>query len=79
LSREQIICAAVDGQLKVQLRYSRYKPYVQIIKADPNAAYVFPIQADQNPAAIESLVHSNRGYQRFIIGDYVVYQPVNAR
>ena len=42
LSREQIICATVDGQLNVQPRYSRYAPYVPIVKADPNSAYVFP-------------------------------------
>src|SRR6266851_9110036 len=50
LSREHIICAVVDGQLKVNLRYSRYAPYVPIVKADPDAAYVFPLEAGQIPA-----------------------------
>src|SRR5437667_10099180 len=50
VSREQIICAAVDGQLNVQPRYSRYAPYVPIVKADPNAAYVFPLEDGQIPS-----------------------------
>jgi hypothetical protein len=76
LSGEQIICATVDGQLKVTLRYSRYKPYIQVVESDPNSVYVFPIQAGQIPAVIEHLVHSHKSYQRFVFGEYVVYQPV---
>jgi len=49
VSREQIICGVVDGQLKVQPHYSRYAPYVPIVKADPNAAYVFPLEAGKIP------------------------------
>ena len=79
LSREQIICATVDGQLKVQLRYNRYAPYLRIVRADPNSAYVFPIQAGQIPAIVEKADLSPGKYQRFVFGDYVVYQPVNAR
>jgi len=77
LSREQIICAAVDGQLRIQPRYSRYAPYVPIVKADPNSAYVFPIQAGQVPAIAKRASLSSEHYQRFVFGNYVVYQPVN--
>jgi hypothetical protein len=77
LSREHIICATVDGQLKVQPRYNRYAPYVPIVKADPNSAYVFPLQAGQVPAIIKRAALSRVHYQRFVFGDYVVYQPVN--
>jgi hypothetical protein len=77
LSREQIICGVVDGQLKVNPRYSRYAPYSTIVKADPNSAYVFPIEAGQIPAIVERAALSPGHYQRFVFGDYVVYQPIN--
>jgi hypothetical protein len=75
VSREQIICAAVDGQLNVQSRYSRYAPYVPIVKADPNSAYVFPIQAGQVPAIDKRMARLRGHFQRFVFGNYVVYQP----
>jgi hypothetical protein len=77
LSREQIICASVDGQLRVQPRYSRYAPYVPIVKADPNSAYVFPLQGGQIPPFAGRTSLSSGHYQRFVFGNYVVYQPVN--
>jgi hypothetical protein len=77
LSREQIICASVDGELKVQPRYSRYAPYVRIVKADPNSAYVFPIEAGQIPAVAKRMALLPRHYQQFVFGNYMVYQPVH--
>jgi hypothetical protein len=77
VSREQIICAVVDGQLKVNLRYSRYAPYVPIVKADPNAAYVFPLEAGKIPTFAKRVTLLPGHYQQFIFGNYVVYQPVN--
>ncbi len=77
LSREQIICVTVDGQLKEQPRYNRYAPYIPIVEADPYAAYVFPIQAGQIPAIVERAALSPGHYQEFVFGDYVVYRPVN--
>jgi len=77
LSREQIVCGVVDEQLNVSPRYSRYAPYSTIVKADPNSAYVFPIEADQIPAIVERAALSPGHYLRFVFGDYVVYQPVN--
>jgi hypothetical protein len=77
LSREQIICAVVDGQLKVNPRYSRYAPYVPIVKADPNAAYVFTLEAGKIPTFAKRVTLLPGHYQQFIFGNYVVYQPVN--
>ncbi|HEY6285618.1 MAG TPA: hypothetical protein VIX20_08150, partial [Ktedonobacteraceae bacterium] len=78
LSREQIICASVDSQLRLQPRYNRYAPYVSIVKADPNSAYVFPIQAGQIPAIVERAALSPGHYEQFVFGDYVVYQPASS-
>lgn len=78
LSREQIICATIDGQLNIQLRYSRYAPYVPIVKADPNSAYVFPIYSGQIQAIAKKAALSPGHYQRFVFNGYVVYQPVNS-
>jgi len=77
LSKEQIICAAVDGQLKVQPRYSRYAPYVPLVKADPYSAYVFLTQSGQLQAIAKKAALLPGHYQRFVFGEYVVYQPVN--
>ena len=78
LSRERIICATVDNQLRVQLRYSRYAPYVPIVEADRNSAYVFPIQAGQALAIADRAELSPGRYERFVFGNYVVYRPVNS-
>ena len=75
-SREQIICSVVDGQLHMQPHLNRYAPYSKIVEADPNSAYVFPIEAGQVPAIVERAAHSPGQFKRFVFGDYVVYQPV---
>ena len=77
LSREQIICASVDSQMRLQPRYNRYAPYVPIVKADPNSAYVFANQAGQIPATAKRMALLSGHYKQFIFGNYVVYQPVN--
>src|SRR6266496_2700175 len=77
LSREQIICASVDSQMRLQPRYNRYAPYVPIVKADPKSAYVFTIQAGQIHAIAERMALLSGHYKQFIFGDYVVYQPAN--
>nr|HET6901508.1 hypothetical protein [Ktedonobacteraceae bacterium] len=38
-SDEKIMCAVIDTQ--GQLGFNRYTPYISIVKADPDAAYVF--------------------------------------
>ncbi len=77
LSREHIICASVDSQLRLQPRYNRYAPYVPIVKADPNSAYVFPIGDGQVQAIARQAALSPGRYRQYVFGDYVVYQPVN--
>ena len=77
LSREQIICASVDSQMRLQPRYNRYAPYVPIVKADPKSAYVFTIQAGQIEAIAERMALLSGHYKQFIFGNYVVYQPAN--
>lgn len=79
VSREQIICAVVDGQLHVQPRYNRYAPYSTIVEADPNSAYVFPIEAGQVPTIVERAARSPGQFKRFVFGDYIVYQPVSTQ
>ncbi len=70
VSREQIICGVVDGR-------NRYAPYTPIVKADPNAAYVFLLEAGKIPTFAKRVMLLPGHYQQFIFGNYVVYQPVN--
>jgi len=76
LSREHIICGVVDGTL--QPRNNRYLPYLSIVKADPNSAYVFPIGTDQIAAIAKKVALSASRYQRFVFDGYVIYQPLHA-
>ena len=73
LSHEQIICASLDNNL--QPTHNRYPPYYTIVKADPNAAYVFPLGSAQASTFAKEALHSKRHYQRFVFNDYVVYLP----
>jgi hypothetical protein len=68
LSKEHIICSSV-GQ-------NRYLPYVALVKADPYAAYVFPLGASQIPSLTRRMAHSARHYQRFDLDGYVIFRPV---
>jgi hypothetical protein len=77
LSREQIKCGVVNSLLQLDTRYNRYSPYVSIVKADPNSAYVFPTGSVQIPAIAKRAALSAGHYQQFVFGDYVVYQPAS--
>ena len=77
LSREQIICASVNSQMRLQPRYNRYAPSVPIVKANPNSACVFANQAGQIPVTAKRMALLSGHYKQFIFGVYVVYQPVN--
>jgi len=74
LSKEHIICSSVDDALNPH--YNRYLPYVTIVKADPDAAYVFPLGASQIPSLITKVAHSAHHYQRFVLDGYIIYQPL---
>jgi hypothetical protein len=74
LSKEHIICSSVDNSLRPH--YNRYLPYVDVVKADPSASYVFPLGASQLPSLVTKVAHSTRHYQRFVLDGYVIYQPL---
>ena len=74
LSKEHIICSSVDNKLRPH--YNRYLPYVSLVKADPYAAYVFPLGASQIPSLATKVAHSPGHYQRFILYGYLIYQPL---
>jgi hypothetical protein len=70
-SDERIICASLDEKLRQG--FDRYLPYRAIVKADPYAAYVFPLGSPQAMAFAE--LHKNdTQYRRDVFEGYVVYQ-----
>jgi hypothetical protein len=71
-SNERIICSNLDAQLKPA--QDRYIPYRDMVKAAPQATYVFPINSPQARAIEHALAHLHQPYQRFIFDGYVVYQ-----
>jgi hypothetical protein len=83
LSREQIICASLDAHLDLYYnRYTpldpyrnRYTPYFSIVKADPNAAYVFLSGSAQAVAIAKQEAVSGNHYRRFVFEGYVIDQP----
>lgn len=74
LSKEHLICASVDDALL--LHYNRYQPYSAAVKADPNAAYVFPLGASQIPSIAKKAALSAGHYRRFVLDGNVIYQPL---
>ena len=74
VSKEHLICASVDDALLPH--YNRYLPYVALVKADPNSAYVFPLGASQIPSIAKKAALSAGHYRRFVLDGYVIYQPL---
>ena len=74
LSKEHIICGSVDNALLPH--YNRYLPYLAIVKADPNSAYVFPLGASQVASIANKAAHSAGHYQRLVFDGYVIYLPL---
>ena len=74
LSKEHIICTSIDDALLPH--YNRYLPYISIVKADPNSAYVFPLGASQIAPLAKKIAHSPKDYQRFVFDGYVIYKPL---
>lgn len=74
LSRERIVCATLDEQLKPAL--DRYIPYKEIVNSDPHSSYVFPIGSPQATAFASKIAKSGRHYQHTIIDGYDIYQPI---
>src|SRR6266571_3936815 len=69
LSKEHLICSSVDNAL--QPHDNRYLPYLAIVKADPNSAYVFPLGASQIASIAKKAAHSTGKYQRFDFDGYI--------
>jgi hypothetical protein len=75
-SKEHIMCGVLDNTL--QPHNNRYLPYLSVVKADQNSAYVFPSGADQIPAVAKKVALSAGRYQRLVFDGYIIYQPLRA-
>lgn len=74
-TREQIICASLDRYL-ISYR-NRYMPYYNIVKNDPNSAYVFPINSPQDKKFIQQENVSGIQYRHYTFDGYHIYMPVS--
>jgi len=72
-STERIICSVVDERL--QYGRNRYTPYTPIVKADPKAAWVFPLDSQQAHAFAKKAFATRHPYRSRIKDGYVIYQP----
>ncbi|TMC23429.1 MAG: hypothetical protein E6J34_03030 [Chloroflexi bacterium] len=72
-SAEQIICSALDEQLKPGL--DRYAPYATIVRKTLHPAYVFPLGSRQASAFV-ARIHDHPSYRRSEYENYVIYLPV---
>jgi len=74
-SGERIICGVIGGQL--QRGYNRYGAYMQIVKADPHAAYVLLVgSSEATTFAHKGAPTPGKHYQHFTLDGYEIYQPV---
>jgi hypothetical protein len=81
-SHEQVVCAILKSDL--QPWDNRAPRYLAMVKADPHAAYVFPLDTNELPLKYHDLpvfeqkvAHAGPGkYRRYEFDGYVVYQPV---
>jgi 4-amino-4-deoxy-L-arabinose transferase-like glycosyltransferase len=71
LSREKIICSALDEQLNPG--YDRYMPYRFIVRAAPHPAYVFLPGTKQIEAVEQRVNLASSHYRHYIFEGYVVY------
>ncbi len=72
LSREKIICSALDEQLNPG--YDRYMPYRFIVRAAPHPAYVFLPGTKQIEAVEQRVNLASSHYRHYIFEGFVVYQ-----
>ena len=72
-STERIICSVVDERL--QYGRNRYTPYTPIVKADPKAAWVFPLDSQQAHAFASKAIAMHHPYRSRVKDGYVIYQP----
>jgi hypothetical protein len=74
-SRERIVCAVLNERL--QSSEDRYPTYRDIVRHDPRASYVFPVQTPYAAAIAQKMARSGGRFCRFVFNFYVVYQPVS--
>jgi hypothetical protein len=81
-SHERVICAILNSDL--QPWDNRVPGYFETVKANPHAAYVFPIDTNMLPlnyhdlpAVERKVAQAGTGkYRRYEFDGYIVYQPV---
>lgn len=73
-SQERIICATPP--MIPTSSPDRYRPYISMVKADPRAVYVFPINSSLVTTFASQIAHSGKHYHQFILDGYIVYQPI---
>jgi hypothetical protein len=75
-SKEKITCAVIGSDLRPGgLNRNRYWPYVLQVQADPQAAYLLPINAPQTQFIVRNAHLDNRNYLNIEMYGYVIYQP----
>jgi len=72
LSREKIICSALDEHLNPG--YDRYLPYRFIVRAAPRPAYVFAPGTQQAEAMKQRVRLASSHYRAYIFEGYLIYQ-----
>ncbi|TME67352.1 MAG: hypothetical protein E6I59_00820 [Chloroflexi bacterium] len=70
-SQEQIVCSALDEQLKPG--FDRYLPYRSIVRAAAHPAYVFPLHSQQSLVVQRELLTKGH-YRHYVFEGYDVYQ-----
>lgn len=73
-SQEQIICAVPPMLLAAGP--DRYRPYIAMVKADPQAGYLFTVGEPAAKDFASQIAHSHRHYRQFTFDGYIVFQPV---
>lgn len=74
LSKEQIICSALNEQLNTG--YDRYLPYRAIVQAESHPTYIFPSGTPQAQAMQQRVNTASTHYRRFTFEGYLVYQAM---
>ena len=78
-SQEQIICAALDEQLRPG--FDRYAPYRDLVRTAPHPAYIFPASSAQRAVFENTIKERNITVQRIEFKDefehYMIYIPAS--
>ena len=69
-STERIVCSVVNEQL--QPSFNRYPAYAAIVKADPHAAWVFPLGSAHANTFVQNMRKATGIYRSFLLDGYVI-------